>query len=61
MLAGQHADYIEQALTAYRNGRRKNVIMAGMAKAIASDADVKTIAAYFASQPSPLATVRAGH
>ena len=61
VLAGQHADYIEQALTAYRNGRRKNVIMAGMAKAIASDADVKTIAAYFASQPSPLATVRAGH
>ena len=61
ILAGQHADYLVQALTAYRNGRRKNIIMAGMAKGIASDADVKTIAAYFASQPSPLVTVKAGH
>lgn len=59
VLAGQHADYLAQALTAYRNGRRKNAIMGGMAKAIGSDADVKTIAAYFASQPSPLATVKA--
>src|SRR5664279_1276672 len=24
VLAGQHVDYLEQALTAYRNGRRKN-------------------------------------
>ncbi len=31
VLAGQHVDYLEQALTAYRNGRRKNVVMDGMA------------------------------
>jgi hypothetical protein len=30
--------------------------MNGMAKLLATDADVKTAAAYFASQPSPLET-----
>lgn len=56
VLAGQHVDYLEQALTAYRNGRRKNVVMAGMAQLLTTDADVKIAAAYFAGQPSPLAT-----
>jgi cytochrome c553 len=32
VLAGQHVDYLEQALTTYRNGRRKNVVMDGMAQ-----------------------------
>ncbi len=58
VLAGQHADYLEQALRAYRNGRRKNAVMAGMAQSLASDADVKLVAAYFASQPSPLAVAK---
>jgi cytochrome c553 len=56
VLAGQHGDYLEQALTAYRNGRRKNVVMAGMAKLLTTDEDVRIAAAYFASQASPLAT-----
>jgi cytochrome c553 len=56
VLAGQHVDYLEQALTAYRNGRRKNVVMNGMAQLLTSDADVKIAAAYFAKQSSPLAT-----
>jgi cytochrome c553 len=56
VLAGQHEDYLEQALTSYRNGRRKNAVMDGMAQALKSDADVKELAAYFANQPSPLAT-----
>jgi cytochrome c553 len=56
VLAGQHVDYLEQALTAYRNGRRKNVVMDSMAKLLISDEDVKIAAAYFASQPSPLTT-----
>jgi cytochrome c553 len=58
VLAGQHVDYLEQALTAYRNGRRKNVVMDGMAQLLATDADVKIAAAYFANQPSPLVTAR---
>jgi cytochrome c553 len=56
VLAGQHVDYIEQALTAYRNGRRKNVVMDSMAQLLTSDEDVKIAAAYFAEHPSPLAT-----
>ncbi len=56
VLAGQHADYLEQALTAYRNGRRKNVVMDGMAKLLTSDEDVRIVAEYFAAQDSPLAT-----
>jgi cytochrome c553 len=55
VLAGQHADYLEQALTAYRNGRRKNVVMGGMAQMLKSD-EVRIVADYFASQSSRLET-----
>lgn len=48
-LAGQHADYIEQALKAYRAGQRKNPIMGGMAAAL-TDADIKALAQYYSSQ-----------
>jgi len=56
VLAGQHADYLEQALTAYKSGRRKNVVMNGMAKTLATDEDVRIAAEWFAHQPSPLTT-----
>ena len=56
VLAGQHVDYLEQALASYRNGRRKNVVMNGMAQSLKGDEDVKAVAAYFASQHSPLTT-----
>jgi len=56
VLAGQHADYLEQALSAYRNGRRKNVVMGGMAQMLKSDEDVRIVADYFASQSSRLET-----
>jgi cytochrome c553 len=61
VLAGQHADYLEQALTAYRNGRRKNVVMDGMAQLLTSDEDVKIAAAYFADQSSPLTAAKTGN
>src|SRR6202051_1645994 len=60
VLAGQHVDYLEQALTTYRNGRRKNVVMEGMAQMLKTDEDVKIVAAYFARQESPLATAKTG-
>jgi cytochrome c553 len=56
ILAGQHEDYLVQALTSYRNGRRKNAVMSGMAQSLASEHDVEVAAQYFSSQPSPLAT-----
>jgi len=58
ILAGQHADYLEQALNAYRNGRRKNAVMSGMAQSLTSEHDVEVAAEYFAAQPSPLATAK---
>jgi cytochrome c553 len=60
VLAGQHVVYLEQELTAYRNGRRKNVVLDSMAQLLTSDQDVKIAAAYFAEHPSPLATATSG-
>jgi cytochrome c553 len=48
-LAGQHADYIEVALKAYRSGQRKNAVMAGMAAAL-TDPDIRELAKYYSSQ-----------
>jgi cytochrome c553 len=56
ILAGQHVDYLEEALTAYHNGRRKNVVMNSMAQLLATEEDIEAVAEYFASQPSPLET-----
>src|SRR5277367_4470645 len=60
VLAGQHADYLEQALVQYRTGRRKNVVMDGMAQLLATDQDVKIAAEYFAKQASPLVSATTG-
>jgi cytochrome c553 len=61
-LAGQHADYLVHALTAYKRGNkaangRNNAIMAGMAQPL-SDRDMADIAAYLQGLPGPLVTKR---
>lgn len=48
-LAGQHASYIAAQLHDYKDGTRKNPIMAGQA-AMLSDQDILDVAAYFAEQ-----------
>ena len=53
ILAGQHADYLVQALSDYKNGRRTNPIMKGFAAQL-SKKDIEDLAAWFASQKSPL-------
>jgi cytochrome c553 len=60
VLAGQYADYLVQALTQYRTGRRKNAIMSGMAASLVTDEDIRAAAAYFSEQASPLATATTG-
>lgn len=57
-LAGQHADYLKHALTAYKRGAdgangRANPIMAGQVQAL-SNQDMADIGAYLASLPSQL-------
>ena len=53
ILAGQHRDYLEQALRDYKSGKRKNAIMAGIIGAVKEE-DIPAIAAFFANQKSPL-------
>lgn len=57
-LAGQHADYLEHALIAYKRGNdgangRGNAIMGGMAKPL-SNRDMADIAAYLSKLPGSL-------
>ena len=59
-LAGQYANYIEQALREYRAGTRKNPIMGAQAKGL-TDAEIRQLAAYFAAQQGPLYTPNVHH
>ena len=47
-IAGQHEDYLVHSLQQYRDGTRKNAIMAGFAAQL-SDADIALLARYYAS------------
>ena len=54
-LAGQHADYLERALTDYKKGGRKNAIMAGFAAQLSAQ-DIRALARYYAAQRPGLDT-----
>lgn len=63
ILAGQHADFLEHALNAYKRGAagapasaniRNNAVMGAMAAPL-SLTDVQNISAWLATLPSPLA------
>lgn len=45
-LAGQHQDYLEHALNQYRNGTRRNLVMAPIVASL-SDDDVELLARYY--------------
>ena len=47
-LAGQHEDYLQRALSSYRDGSRSDPVMSAQAALIAED-DVAVLAKYFAS------------
>ena len=55
-LAGQHADYLERALTDYKSGARKNALMGGQAAAL-SPQDIADLAAYFQSLSGKLKVI----
>jgi cytochrome c553 len=50
-LAGQYEDYLLKALTHYKNGKRKNPIMAAQVANL-SQKDMMDLAAYFSHQRS---------
>ena len=49
-LAGQHADYLAQALNDYRLGKRQNPVMGTFAAQL-TPGDIRALADYFAKQP----------
>lgn len=49
-LAGQHEDYLVEVLNQYKNGERKDAVMAGQVVNLTSD-DMEDLAAYYAAQP----------
>lgn len=49
ILQGQHPEYLVKQLTEFKSGKRKNAVMTGMAAPL-SDADMKNIAAFYASK-----------
>lgn len=51
ILAGQHPDYLVQALMDYKSGARDNAIMAPFAQPL-SRQDMEDLAAYFATRPN---------
>lgn len=53
ILAGQHYDYLVQALGDYKRGKRSNAIMKGFAATL-SKQDIEDLAAWFASRKSAL-------
>ncbi len=56
-LAGQHPSYIENALKSYQDGRRNDPTMTGMAASL-TDADRAALAAYFASLPGGVQSLK---
>lgn len=54
-LAGQHANYLEHALREYRDGVRRNAIMAAQVAGL-TDAEIRQLAAYYAAQSSQVYT-----
>lgn len=48
-LAGQHPEYLVKQLQEFKNGKRKNAVMAGFAATL-SDDDMRNIAAWLAQQ-----------
>lgn len=55
-LAGQHADYLEYAIESYRNGSRKNGIMAPMATQLKPE-EIRAVAEFYSRQKPTLQTV----
>jgi cytochrome c553 len=50
ILQGQHPEYIVKQLTEFKEGKRKNAVMSGMAMTIPDPESMKHIAAFYASK-----------
>ena len=55
ILAGQYHNYLEHALTEYKEGKRKNAIMNGQAAGLSKE-EIHALAMFFGSQDSTMYT-----
>lgn len=49
ILQGQHPEYLAKQLTEFKDGKRKNAVMSGMAAPL-SEEDIRNVAAFYASK-----------
>lgn len=49
IIAGQHPEYIAKQLAEFKNGKRKNAIMSGMAAPL-SEEDMRNVSAFYAAK-----------
>lgn len=56
ILAGQYKGYLLYSLKGYRDGERKNAIMAGQIKGL-TDKQLKALATFYSKQDGPLGLV----
>ena len=49
ILQGQHPEYLAKQLTEFKEGKRKNAVMSGMA-AVLTPEDVKNVSAFYAAK-----------
>jgi cytochrome c553 len=49
IIAGQHAEYLAKQLVEFKNGKRKNPVMQGMAAPL-SEEDIRNVTAFYASK-----------
>ena len=57
ILQGQHPEYLVKQLTEFKEGKRKNSVMNGMAAALSPD-DMRNIAAFYASKKAKEGTAK---
>jgi cytochrome c553 len=50
IIAGQHADYMAKQLAEFKSGKRVNAVMQGMVATLATEADMKNVAAFYAGK-----------
>ena len=57
ILQGQHAEYLSKQLHEFKEGKRKNAIMMGMAAPLTAD-EMRDVAAFYASKKAPVGTAK---
>jgi cytochrome c553 len=53
ILKAQHPEYLVKQLTEFKNGKRNNAVMKGMATSLSTE-DMRNVAAFYASKPEVL-------